>query len=506
MSVTAPGPQPVAGMLPTGVGGLDDILGGGYAEAHIHLIEGQPGAGKTTLALQFLRDGNTRGERGLYITLSESRIELLAAAASHSWSLDGIEIYEFVPPELSVDPAQEQSVIYTADLELGETVLMVMAELERVRPARVVFDSLADIRLLAQSGLRYRRQVMALKHYLSHNGATSLLLDDLTEYQDNLALHSIAHGVIRLEQVAPQFGAERRRLRVYKMRGREFRGGYHDFVIRKGGIMLFPRLIAAEHREQRPLGPVLASGVAELDALVGGGLDRGTGTLLLGPSGAGKSSLALQFATSALAAGEKVLMVTFDEVRHVLLRRAAGMGMDLAPHLQAGHLTLAQVDPAEFPPGEVVSLVRRQVEEDGATVVVLDSLNGYQSAMLDEAFLVLQIHELLSYLNQHGVVTLMVLAQHGLVGPMQTSVDLTYVSDTVLLLRFFEAGGQIRRAISVMKKRTSGHESTIREYRIDSRGIRVGEPLHDFRGVLTGVPSFVGTTNALLDSRTDAIP
>jgi circadian clock protein KaiC len=290
------------------------------------------------------------------------------------------------------------------------------------------------------------------------------------------------------------------------MRGREFRGGYHDFVIRKGGIMLFPRLIAAEHREQRQLGPVLASGVAELDALVGGGLDRGTGTLLLGPSGAGKSSLALQFATSALAAGEKVLMVTFDEVRHVLLRRAAGMGMDLAPHLQAGHLTLAQVDPAEFPPGEVVSLVRRQVEEDGATVVVLDSLNGYQSAMLDEAFLVLQIHELLSYLNQHGVVTLMVLAQHGLVGPMQTSVDLTYVSDTVLLLRFFEAGGQIRRAISVMKKRTSGHESTIREYRIDSRGIRVGEPLHDFRGVLTGVPSFVGTTNALLDSRTDAIP
>ncbi len=506
MSVTAPGPQPVARMLPTGVDGLNDILGGGYAEAHIHLIEGQPGAGKTTLALQFLRDGNTRGERGLYITLSESRIELLAAAASHNWSLDGIEIYEFVPPELSVDPAQEQSVIYTADLELGETVRMVMAELERVRPARVVFDSLADIRLLAQSGLRYRRQVMALKHYLSRNGATSLLLDDLTEYQDNLALHSIAHGVIRLEQVAPQFGAERRRLRVYKMRGREFRGGYHDFVIRKGGIMLFPRLIAAEHREQRQLGPVLASGVAELDALVGGGLDRGTGTLLLGPSGAGKSSLALQFATSALAAGEKVLMVTFDEVRHVLLRRAAGMGMDLAPHLQAGHLTLAQVDPAEFPPGEVVSLVRRQVEEDSATVVVLDSLNGYQSAMLDEAFLVLQIHELLSYLNQHGVVTLMVLAQHGLVGPMQTSVDLTYVSDTVLLLRFFEAGGQIRRAISVMKKRTSSHESTIREYRIDSRGIRVGEPLHDFRGVLTGVPSFVGTTNALLDIRTDAIP
>jgi circadian clock protein KaiC len=504
MSVATTGPQTVNGALSTGADGLDDILGGGYAGSHIHLVEGQPGTGKTTLALQFLRAGNQRGERGLYITLSETRDELLAAATTHGWSLDGIDIYEFVPPELSLDPTQEQSVVYAADLELGETVRMVVAELERVRPTRVVFDSLADIRLLAQSGLRYRRQVMALKHYLSRNGTTSLLLDDLTEYQDNLALHSIAHGVLRLEQVAPPFGAERRRLRVYKMRGREFRGGFHDFVIRKGGIMLFPRLVAAEHREQHAIGPMLGSGVPELDALVGGGLDRGTGTLLLGPSGAGKSSLALQFVTTALVAGEKVLMVSFDEVRHVLLRRAAGMSMDLVPYLENGQLTLEQVDPAEFPPGEVISLVRRQVEQEGASVVVLDSLNGYQSAMMDEAFLVLQIHELLSYLNQHGVVTLMVLAQHGLVGPMQSSVDLTYVSDTVLMLRFFEAGGQIRRAISVMKKRTSRHESTIREYRIDARGIRVGEPLHEFRGVLTGVPSFVGASDSLLASRPDA--
>jgi circadian clock protein KaiC len=389
MSVATTEPQAVTGALPTGVDGLDDILGGGYAATHVHLIEGQPGTGKTTLALQFLRDGNARGERGLCITLSESRNELLAAAASHGWSLDGIDIYEFVPPELSLDPAQEQSVIYAADLELGETVRMVVAELERVRPTRVVFDSLSEIRLLAQSSLRYRRQVMALKHYLSQHGATALLLDDLSEYQDKLALHSIAHCVIRLEQVAPQFGSERRRLRVYKMRGRSFRGGFHDFVIRKGGIMLFPRLVAAEHREQRPLGPVLASNVPELDALIGGGLDRGTGTLLLGPSGVGKSSLALQFVISALAQGEKALLIGFDEVRHVLLRRAAGVGMDLAPHLETGRLTLAQIDPAEFPPGEVVSLVRREVEERGATVVVLDSLNGYQSAMIDEAFLVL---------------------------------------------------------------------------------------------------------------------
>lgn len=503
MNVAVAARPAAAPTLATGIDGLDDILGGGYAPTHVHLIEGEPGTGKTTLALQFLREGAARGERCLYITLSETRAELLAGAASHNWSLDGIDIYELVPPELSLDPAQEQSIIYAADLELGETVRMVMAELERVHPVRVAFDSLADIRQLAQSGLRYRRQVMALKYYLARHGTTALLLDDLTEYRDNLTLHSIAHGVLRLDQVAPAFGAERRRLRVFKMRGRAFRGGFHDFVIRQGGIVLFPRLIAAEHREHRTVGKALASGVPELDRLIGGGLDRGTSTLLTGPSGAGKSSLALQFVTSALAQGEKVLMVTFDEVRQVLLRRAAGLGMDLAPHVQSGLLKLEQVDPAEFPPGEVISLVRRQVEHAGTTLVVLDSLNGYRSAMLDESFLVLQIHELLSYLNQRGVVTLLVLAQHGLVGPMQSSVDLTYVSDSVLLLRFFEAMGQIRRAISVMKKRTGGHESTIREYLIDAQGIRVGEPLSDFRGVLTGVPTYVGSSTSLLDARAD---
>ena len=504
MSLAASVPPAGAATLATGVGGLDEILGGGYAANHVHLIEGEPGTGKTTLALQFLREGNARGERCLYVTLSETRNELVAAAASHGWSLDGIDIYELVPPELSLDAAQEQSVVYAADLELGETVRMVMAELERVRPARVVFDSLADIRQLAQSGLRYRRQVMALKYYLAGHGATALLLDDLTEHQDNLTLHSIAHGVVRLDQVAPAFGAERRRLRIYKMRGRAFRGGFHDFVIRRSGIVLFPRLIAAEHREQREDGPMLASKVPELDVLIGGGLDRGTGTLLLGPSGAGKSTLALKFVISALEQDERVLMVTFNEVRHVLLRRAAGMGMDLAPHIQSGLLTVEQIDPAEFPPGEVVSLVRRQVEQAGASVVVLDSLNGYRSAMLDETFLVLQIHELLNYLNQRGVVTLLVLAQHGLVGPMQKNVDLTYVSDTVLLLGFFEAVGQIRRAISVMKKRTGGHETTIREYFIDGRGIRVGEPLNEFRGVLAGIPHFVGPPGSLLGTRADA--
>lgn len=492
---------PPADALATGVGGLDEILGGGYAARHIHLIEGEPGAGKTTLAMQFLIEGANNGERGLYITLSESREELLDSAKGHGWSLDGIEIYELIPPELSLDPQQEQSVVYTADLELGETVRLVMAEVERVRPTRVVFDSLAEIRLLAQNGLRYRRQVLALKYHMANLGATGLLLDDMTEKEETLTLHSIAHGVIRLEQIALQYGAERRRLRVYKMRARQFRGGFHDFVIRRGGISLFPRLVAAEHRGSHRDGEPLVSGVAGLDQLLGGGLDRGTGTLVLGPSGAGKSSLVLQYVLRALEHGERTLFVSFDEVRHVFLRRAAGMKMDLAPYIETNQLVLEQVDPAEYPPGEVISMVCHLVQRRGVSVVVLDSLNGYRSAMLDDNFFVLQIHELLSYLNQRGVVTLLVLSQQGLVGPMHSSVDLTYVSDTVVLLRFFEAEGRIRRAISVLKKRTGAHESSIREYRIDSCGLRVGQPLEAFHGVLTGVPHYAGSSSSLLRSR-----
>ncbi len=423
---------------------------------------------------------------------------MLHTAASHGWSLDGIEIFELVPPELSLDPQQEQSVVYTADLELGETVRLVMAEVERLRPKRIVFDSLAEIRLLAQSSLRYRRQVLALKYLFAKLGATGLLLDDMACPQPELNLHSIAHGVMRLEQMALQYGAERRRLRVFKMRSRQFRGGYHDFVIRRGGLVVFPRLIAAEHRLPDPRDQPATSGVPELDTLLGGGLDHGAGTLILGPSGAGKSSIALQYITQALHGGERVLLISFDEVRSVVLRRAAGLGMDLRPFIADGRLVLEQVDPAEYPPGEVISLVRRSVEQHGASVVVLDSLNGYQSAMLDEHFLVLQIHELLSYLNQRGIVSIMVLSQHGLVGPMHSSFDLTYVSDTVLLLRFFEAEGRIRRAISVVKKRTGGHEATIREFKIDARGIRVGQALEQFSGVLTGVPHFTGSTHALL--------
>ena len=494
--------QPVA----TGVPGLDDILMGGYSARRAHLVEGRPGSGKTTLGLQFLLDGLSRGERCLYITLSESRRELLSVAERHGWSLDGLDIYELVPPELSLDPKQQQTLVYASDLELGETVRMALAEIERVRPDRVVFDSLSEIRLLSQGSLRYRRQVLALKSFFLLNDVTVLLLDDLTSEQDDLNLHSISHAVIRLEQLAPGYGAERRRLRIIKMRGVSFSGGFHDFVIDKGGVVVHPRLVAALHHREFEDDEPVSSGVPELDDLVGGGLDRGTSTLFIGPSGAGKSSMSLGFVTQALGRGERVLMITFDEARRVFLKRAAGLGMDMAPHIADGSLRLEQIDPAELSPGELSGLVRSAVERDGVQMVVIDSLSGYLNAMPEEQYMLLQMHELLTYLNQQGIVTILILAQHGLVGHMASPVDMTYLSDTILLLRFFEAEGKIRRAVSVIKKRTGRHEDTIREYRIDRGGIRVGAPLHDFRGVLTGVPSFGGRAETLLSERqSDAV-
>jgi circadian clock protein KaiC len=489
-----------AAPIPTGVPGLDDILSGGYATNRAHLIEGRPGCGKTTLGLQFLLDGFAKGEPGLYITLSESKRELLSVAGRHGWSLDGIHIYELVPPELSLDPAQQQSLIYASDLELGETVRMALAEIERVKPKRVVFDSLSEIRLLSQGSLRYRRQVLALKSYFLLNDATVLMLDDLTSDEDDLNLHSISHAVIRLEQVVPAYGAERRRLNVIKMRGTHFRGGYHDFVIQKGGLRVFPRLVAADHTRSFVPGQ-LKSGVAELDTVLGGGLNRGTGTLVIGPSGVGKSTLALGYVTAALRAGEPALMISFDETMGILLERASGVGMDLRPHMESGLLTVEQIDPANVSPGEFAGRVRDGVERDGARIVVIDSLTGYMSAMSEQPSLVLQMHELLTYLNQQGIVTVMILAQHGMVGQMISPIDLTYVSDSVVMLRFFEAHGRVRRALSVLKKRTGPHEDTIREFRIDSQGLRVGLPLEDFRGVLTGVPTYEGGGASLLGDR-----
>ncbi|MDB5647835.1 ATPase domain-containing protein [Methylobacterium sp.] len=494
---------PVAGdaaPIPTGVAGLDEILHGGYAAQRAHLIEGRPGSGKTTLGLQFLIDGVTRGERGLYITLSESRRELLSVAERHGWSLEGIEIYELVPPELSLDSEQQQSLIHSSDLELGETVRMALAEIERVNPVRVVFDSLSEIRLLSQGSLRYRRQVLALKSYFLLNDATVLMLDDLSSEADDLNLHSISHAVLRLEQVTPSYGAGRRRLHVIKMRGTPYESGYHDFVLRRGGIRIFPRLVAADH--QGAFEPeTIACGVPELDAVLGGGLDRGTTNLVIGPSGAGKSTLALGYLVAALDRGEHGIILSFDETVGILLRRAASVGFDIGGHVASGLLRIEQMDPADISAGALAGRIRDAVETDKARVVVIDSLTGYMSAMSGQPHLVMQMHELTTYLNQQGVVTILVLAQHGMVGRMESPVDLTYVSDTVVMLRFFEAGGRVRRALSVLKKRTGAHEDSIREFRIDGHGLRVGAILKEFRGVLTGVPTFEGDRTELLGDR-----
>jgi circadian clock protein KaiC len=486
------------GPVSTGSDALDYILRGGYAANRVHLIEGEPGAGKTTLGLQFLLDGRAKGERCLYITLSESRDELHHVATTHGLDLSGIEIFELVPPELSLDLEREQSIVYASDLELGETVRLVMEEVERVGPARVVFDSLSEIRLLAQQPLRFRRQVLALKHYFAKHHCTVLFLDDLTQTQEDLSLHSLAHGVIRLEQQALAYGAERRRLRVWKMRGRPFRGGFHDFVIRKGGLDIFPRLVASAHPDDGGENRISSSGIARLDALVGGGLDFGTSTLIIGPSGSGKSTLALQFVHAAVSAGEKALFISFDETERIFRQRARGLGMDVKPFDKEGRFTFRQVDPAEMSPGELSATVRRHVGE-GATVVVLDSLSGYQHAMAEEQHMLLQMHEILTYLNQQGVLTFLVLAQSGMIGQMQSPIDLTYLSDTVMLLRFFEAAGEIRRALSVVKKRTGAHESTIREFKIDDGGVQVGPKLEGFRGVLTGTPVLEGEAELLED-------
>jgi circadian clock protein KaiC len=489
------------GTVPSGVPGLDKVLGGGFAQYRLHLVEGAPGSGKTTVGLQFLMDGAARGERGLYITLSESKSELLAVAKAHGWSLDNIDIFELVPPELSLDPGQRQTVVYSADLELGETVQTVLQHVEAVTPRRIVFDSLSEIRLLAQSSLRYRRQVLALKHYFAKHASTVLLLDDLTSEGDDLNLHSISHGVLRMEQLAVQYGSERRRLRVFKMRGTAFRGGFHDFTIRKGGITVYPRLVASEHHRSFDDSTPETTGVAELDALLGGGFDRGTSTLVMGPAGCGKSSLVFQTIHSALQRGERAVVFSFDETRRILLKRTAGMGIDLEPHLAAGRLRLDQIDPAELSPGELVGRVRTAVEGGDVRIVALDSLSGFLNSMPEEHFMLLQMHELLTYLNQQGVVTFLVLAQHGLIGHMQSPVDLTYLSDTVLLLRYFEAEGRIRNAISVVKKRTGKHERTIREYLIDEGGIRIGPPLDGFQGVMTGVPTYAGPIERLIEAR-----
>lgn len=473
----------------TGSEGLDDILGGGFDPARMYLYEGRPGTGKTTLALQFLLEGVRLGERVLYITLSESLRELALVAKRHGWTLDGINVFELVPPEMSLDPGRELTILHPAEVELSETTNLVLEKVAALDPARVVFDSLSELRLLAQSSLRYRRQVLALKHFFAARRCTVILLDDLSSPDTDLQLHSICHGVINLEQLALDYGAERRRIRVIKMRGIRFRGGYHDFTIVKGGLRIFPRLIAAEHHAEFVV-EVAPSGNSELDKLLGGGIERGTNALFIGAAGVGKSSLALTFALAAARRGEHAVYFAFDEGRGTIEARAQTLGMPLNQALTNGTMRLQQIDPAELSPGEFAAGVRASVERDNARLVVIDSLNGYLNAMPDERFLILQMHELLSYLGQQGVTTILILAQHGLVGPMDTPLDISYLSDAVLMLRYFEFGGSVRRALSVVKKRSGNHEHTIREFQLTPNGVALGPPLTQFSGVFSGTPTY----------------
>jgi len=483
-----------------GIKGLDDVTAGGLTRGRLFLLEGSPGTGKTTIATEFLLEGAQRGEKCLYITLSETEDELRAGAASHGWDFGDVEIFELVPPESLLDEDQQQSLLYSSDLELGETTRRIFAAFEAVKPERVVLDSLSEIRLLAQSSLRYRRQVLALKHYFTRSRATVLMLDDLSNEANDRTMHSIAHGVLRLEELSPEYGAERRRLRVVKYRGQRYRGGYHDFLIATGSVRVFPRLVAAEHKTAFAR-DVLASNSAELNALLGGGVERGSSVLILGPAGTGKSLLTLTFLMAALRRGESAAMFVFDEELGLLFERAKGVGIDLQPPVDSGRLVIEQIDAAQLTPGELSEKVRRSVEQHCARTVVIDSLNGYQAAMPEEQALVLHMHELLQYLNRQGVSTFLTVAQHGLVGDMKAPVDVTYLADTVILLRYFEALGRVRRAISVIKKRTSRHEDTIREYRIDGRGLTLGEPLIEFQGILRGVPILASESAQLLEAQ-----
>lgn len=481
----------------TGIQGLDDILCGGLARNRMHLLEGNPGTGKTTIALQFLMAGQVANEAGIYITLAETEQELREGALSHGWSIDPpIRIFELVPPESVLDPDQQQSLLYSSDLELGETVQRILRVIEEVKPKRVIIDSLSEIRLLAQNSLRYRRQILALKHYFAQHSTTVVMLDDLTSEATDRAVHSIAHGVLHLEQLAPVYGGERRRLRVLKARGQDFRNGYHDFTISHGGVRVFPRLVAGEHRVDFERTQV-KSGIDGMDQLLGGGVGTGSSTLIIGPAGVGKSLLTLNYVAAALARGENAAFFAFDEELGLLFDRAKPLGFDLAAMQASGKLLIEQMDAAELSPGEFAHRVRHGVDARNIKTVVVDSLNGYQASMPEEHHLILHLHELLQYLNRRGASTFLTIAQHGVVGDMRQTVDITYLADTVILFRYFEAFGRVRRAVSVIKKRTGPHEDTIRELLINSRGLELGRPLEQFQGVLSGIPVYSGPSDAL---------
>jgi circadian clock protein KaiC len=492
VSTASSAPTHLAG---TGIAGLDDVLRGGLPRNRMYLVQGDPGSGKTTLGLQFLRAGKRRGEKGMYISLSETHDEIVSVAASHGWSLDGVHMVEMTAAEQQETLQDENTLFEPSEVELRELMASLLADVERTGAERVVLDSLSEMRLLSQTSLRYRRQVLALKQFFSGRQCTVLMLDDRTTEDDDRQLQSLAHGVISLESRPLEYGDERRRLRVVKLRGVRPRGGYHELAIMTGGLQVFPRLVAAEHRLDG-LRDIVPSGVTELDALLGGGIHRGTATLVMGPAGSGKSTLALRFALAAAERGEPVALFAFDERPDTMLMRLDSVGMSLRKHLDSGRVTLRQIDPAEMGPSEFTWAVRTSIERDRARLVVVDSLNGLMNAMPEERTLTMQLHEMLSYLGQVGVTSFLVMAQHGLPGQQLVSPsDVSYIADTVLLLRYFESEGKVRKAISVMKKRSGAHEETIREYSLGAPGgVRIGQPLSAFRGVLTGVPEFLGRT------------
>ena len=479
--------------LSTGIEGLDDVLGGGLPGGRVYLLQGEPGSGKTTLAMQFLLAGVARRERCLYVSLSETREELLASASAHGWSLDGIDIHELANASSSRDEveAEDNTLYAVSEVELGERMQELLDVVERLRPTRIVLDSCTELRLLAQTPLRFRRQILALKHDLVRRQCTIMLIENPLTVGGDPLLQSLVHGVIVLEQLSPLYGAERRRLRIAKLREVKFRGGYHDLTIRDDGLHVFPRLVASEHHE-RFASEQVPSGVAGVDQMLGGGLDRGTATLFIGPAGSGKSAIVTQYVVAAAARGERSAVFAFDEGARTMLERAAGLGQDLGGAVERGLVHLQQVDPAELSPGEFVAAVRAAVVA-GARVVVIDSLNGYLQSMPEEEFLTAQLHELLAFLRQQGVVTILVLAQSGLVGTMKSPIDVSYLADAVVLTRYFEIGGRVRKAISVFKRRSGRHEDAIRELTLGPRGIEVSEPLTGLQGVLTGIPRLTGS-------------
>lgn len=484
----------------TGIEGLDDILGGGLPRHRLYMVEGDPGVGKTTLGLQFLLAGVRAGERVLYITLSETKEELFAVAQSHGWSLEKVNLFELSAMEQQLRAHEGSTFFHPSETELLETTQTLLREVDRLNPERVVFDSLSELRLLSETALRHRRQILSFKGYFAKKKCTVLMLDDRSTEGTDQQVQSLAHGVLSLESLSPDYGISRRRGIVRKIRGAKYREGYHDYVIQRGGMVFFPRLIAAEHHAHFASERV-TSGIPELDALVGGGLDRGTSTILMGGAGTGKSTIAIQYAQCAAERGERVCVYLFDETLGTLHARTSGIGMDLEPTLRSGKLTLQQVDPAELAPGEFINRLRAQVENENARFVVIDSLNSYLNAMPAEKFLHLQLRELFTYLGQRGVITITTLAQQGLIGTMHSPIDLSYLADTVMLLRYFESQGEVKQAISVIKKRSGLHERTIREFRVTAGGIHVGKPLYEFQGVLTGVPTYTGSTEAIMKAR-----